>query len=156
MSTEGGGQEAILNDINLGSGVAVFMQIENHFRFAIASGRLAAGERLPSVADLSKRIGVNPNTVAKAYRDLEVMGLAHARRGRGVFVGNGIRGKCEEDCRARIVMGLNEVVGEAKAAGMTAGEITNAVKAIYGSEGGLYGPMPKSVAALIKPKKGGS
>ena len=153
MPTEGGDKGLTLEDINLDSGVAVFMQIENHFRFAIASGRLEAGERLPSVTDLSERIGVNPNTVAKAYRDLEVMGLVHARRGRGVFVSKGIRAKCEEDCRARIIKGLNEVVGEAKAAGMALSEVNNAVKAIYAADGGLYSPLPKSVAALIKPKK---
>jgi DNA-binding transcriptional regulator YhcF (GntR family) len=156
MPTEGGDKGLTLEDINLDSGVAVFMQIENHFRFAIASGRLEAGERLPSVTDLSERIGVNPNTVAKAYRDLEVMGLVHARRGRGVFVSKGIRAKCEEDCRARIIKGLNEVVGEAKAAGMAVAELNDAVKAIYSADGGLYCSMPKSVAALIKQKKGGS
>lgn len=153
MPTEGGDKGIALEDINLDSGVAVFMQIENHFRFAIASGRLEAGERLPSVTDLSERIGVNPNTVAKAYRDLEVMGLVHARRGRGVFVSKGVRAKCEEDCRARIIKGLNEVVGEARAAGMGVTELIEAVRAIYSAEGGLYSALPKSVAGLLKPKK---
>lgn len=136
MPAEGGEVEAVLKDIDLESGMTVFTQIKNHFLFAIASGRVKGGERLPSPADLSRRIGVSLNTVANAYRDLEVMGLVHTRRGHGAVVNEGARARCEEGCRARIIKGLNEVGGEAKAAGMTAGDVTNAVKAAYASQGG--------------------
>ena len=66
--------------------------------------------------ELSERLGVNPNTVAKAYRDLEVMGLLYTRRGMGVFINKGIEAKCREDCRKRIIGRMYEVVAEAKAA----------------------------------------
>ena len=65
----------MLTNIDIHSSVAVYVQIENQVQFAIASGKLKAGDQLPSVRELSERLEVNPNTVAKAYRDLEVMGL---------------------------------------------------------------------------------
>src|SRR5689334_5145904 len=74
----------MLASIDIHSTVAVYIQIENHIQFAIASGKLKAGDQLPSVRELSERLNVNPNTVAKAYRDLEVMGLLYTRRGMGV------------------------------------------------------------------------
>ena len=60
----------MLSNVDIYSSVAVYVQIENQVQFAIASGKLKPGDRLPSVRELSERIDVNPNTVAKAYRDL--------------------------------------------------------------------------------------
>ena len=143
----------MLEDINIHSSVAVYVQIENEVQFAIASGRLQPGERLPSVRELSERVDVNPNTVAKAYRDLEVMGLVYTRRGMGVFIEKGIMAKCREECRRRIIGRVHEVVAEAKAAGMTAKEVREVTDKCYGSEVGPYSPTPDAVLALAKAKK---
>ena len=62
--------EGLLSSIDIHSSVAVYVQIENHIQFAIASGKLKHSDQLPSVRELSERLEVNPNTVAKAYRDL--------------------------------------------------------------------------------------
>jgi len=107
--------------------VAVYVQIENHVQFAIASGRMEPGERLPSIRELSEKLNVNLNTVAKAYRDLEVMGYLYTRRGMGVFIKKGIVAKCRAECHRRIISKLHEVVAEAKAAGMTPKELRNIV-----------------------------
>ena len=80
----------MLSSIDIHSSVAVYVQIENHVQFAISSGKLKPGDQLPSVRELSERLEVNPNTVAKAYRDLEVMGLLYTRRGMCVFVNKGV------------------------------------------------------------------
>jgi len=143
----------MLSSIDINSSVAVYVQIENHVQFAIASGRLKAGEQLPSVRELSERLNVNPNTVAKAYRDLEVMGLLYTRRGMGVFVNKGIEGKCREDCRKRIIGRLHEVVAEAKAAGMTSREINDVVDRSLASDASPYSTTPGALTALAKPKK---
>jgi len=143
----------MLSSIDIHSSVAVYVQIENHVQFAIASGRLKAGDQLPSVRELSERLGVNPNTVAKAYRDLEVMGLLYTRRGMGVFVNKGIEVKCREDCRRRIIGRLHEVVAEAKAAGMVRKEILEVVEASVALDVSPYGETPASLTALAKPKK---
>ena len=58
----------MLSTIDINSSVAVYVQIENHVQFAIAAGELKPGDRLPSVRELSERLEVNPNTVAKASR----------------------------------------------------------------------------------------
>lgn len=140
--------------INIRSSVAVYIQIENHVQFAVASGRMKAGERLPSVQELAKKLGVNPNTVAKSYRDLEVMGIVYTRRGMGVFINKGIEAKCREDCRRRIVTRLFEVVAEARAAGMTLQNVREVCAASYASGSDPYGEVPAAVLALAQSKKG--
>jgi GntR family transcriptional regulator len=140
----------MLSSIDINSSVAVYVQIENHVQFAIASGRLKPGDQLPSVRELSERLNVNPNTVAKAYRDLEVMGLLYTRRGMGVFVNKGIEGKCREECRKRIIGRLHEVVAEAKAAGMTSREVVDVTERSFLSEAGPYSTAPNSLTAMAK------
>ncbi len=92
----------MLNKIDIDSVVAVYAQIENQVRYAIASGEMKPGDQLPSVRELSERLDINPNTVAKSYRDLEVMGLVTTRRGMGVYIAQGVAGKCRRECRAEI------------------------------------------------------
>jgi len=143
----------MLSSIDINSSVAVYVQIENHVQFAIASGRLTTGDRLPSVRELSERLGVNPNTVAKAYRDLEVMGLLYTRRGMGVFVNKGIEAKCREDCHKRIVGRMHEVVAEAKAAGMGLKEISEVVEKSFSCNSGPYSATPDELTMLAKRKR---
>ena len=61
----------MFNHVDMTSDVAVYIQIENLVQFAIASGGLKAGDRLPPTVKLAEKLGINFNTVAKAYRDLE-------------------------------------------------------------------------------------
>ena len=142
----------MFENIDIDSSVAVYVQIENHVQFAIASGRMKAGDQLPSVRELSEGLHVNPNTVAKAYRDLEVMGLVYTRRGMGVYINKGVEAKCRQQCHERIVGRMHEVAAEAKAAGMTSSEIKEIVKASYATDAGPYGPTPDSLTALAKAK----
>lgn len=143
----------MLENIDISSSIAVYAQIENQVEFAIASGRLKPGDQLPSVRELSDRLGLNPNTVAKAYRDLEVKGLVWTRRGMGVFVNKGVETKCREECRRRIVNRLFEVVAEAKATGMNGKEIQEVVEKSFASDAGPYGVVPDEIQALAKKKK---
>jgi len=143
----------MIPSIDIHSSVAVYVQIENHVQFAIASGRLKPGDQLPSVRELSERLGVNPNTVAKAYRDLEVMGLLYTRRGMGVFVNKNIEAKCGEECRRRIISRLHEVVAEAKSAGMTKKEVNAIVDASLAVDATPYGETPASLMAMAKQSK---
>jgi len=93
------------------------------------------------------------DTVAKAYRDLEVMGLLYTRRGMGVFINKGIEAKCREDVRRRIVMRLHEVTAEAKAAGLTQAETVDLVQKSYKSDSNPYGPTPPSLFSSAKGAK---
>jgi GntR family transcriptional regulator len=68
------------------SGVSPYLQIIQQVRQALRLGLLAEGDQLPTVKDVVSRLAINPNTVLKAYRELEYEGLVAARAGVGTFV----------------------------------------------------------------------
>ena len=72
--------------IELHSGIPAYKQITNRLTSAMADGTLEHGDRLPTIRELHLVLGVNPNTVAKAYRELALMGLIDGQRGAGSFV----------------------------------------------------------------------
>jgi GntR family transcriptional regulator len=67
-------------------GLPIYLQIVNQVKYLVAAGRLSPGEALPSVRKLAEQLVVNPNTVARAYRELEAAGVLATRRGAGVYV----------------------------------------------------------------------
>ena len=142
----------MLEAVNIRSSVAVYVQIENEVQFAIASGQVKGGDQLPSMHDLAERLGVNPNTVTKAYRDLEVMGYVYTRRGMGVFISPGVEAKVREACRKRIVARLHEAVAEAKAAGMASAQIKALAQKCAQLGSAPYGEVPAEVLAMAKKK----
>ncbi|MBI5759835.1 MAG: GntR family transcriptional regulator [Planctomycetales bacterium] len=72
--------------ISPNDGVPIYQQIVNQIKYLVASGRLAAGEELPAIRVLAERLIVNPNTVARAYRELETAGIVEKRRTAGTYV----------------------------------------------------------------------
>src|SRR5262249_22031982 len=72
--------------LNPKSGVPIYRQIQDQIRFGIASGRLRPGEQLPTVRALAVDLAVNPNTVIKAYTELERQGVLTTEQGSGTFV----------------------------------------------------------------------
>jgi len=71
------------------SDLPLFAQIVQQCRQALAQGALRPGDRLPTVRELAEELVVNPNTVAKAYQELEKSGVTTTRRGAGTFVADG-------------------------------------------------------------------
>jgi GntR family transcriptional regulator len=67
-------------------GVPIYLQIVNQVKYLVAAGRLAPGEELPPIRVLAERLTINPNTVARAYRELEVAGVVEKRRTAGTYV----------------------------------------------------------------------
>jgi len=67
-------------------GVPIYLQIVNQVKYLVASGRLAAGEELPPIRTLAEQLLINPNTVARAYRELELAGVVEKRRTAGTYV----------------------------------------------------------------------
>lgn len=72
--------------VNPYDGVPVYLQIIQQVRGAVSMGTLHPGDQLPTVRELAGHLAVNPNTVAKAYRDLERRGIVETVSGRGTFV----------------------------------------------------------------------
>jgi GntR family transcriptional regulator len=75
-------------EIDPKSGVPLYRQIIEQVKFAIARERLAPGDQLPTVRQLSVDLSINPNTVIRAYRELEIEGVLETHQGSGTFVGN--------------------------------------------------------------------
>ncbi len=67
-------------------GVPIYLQIVNQVKYLVASGRLEAGEELPPIRTLAEQLIVNPNTVVRAYRELELAGVVTKRRTTGTYV----------------------------------------------------------------------
>jgi GntR family transcriptional regulator len=72
--------------ISASDGVAIYLQIVNQVKYLVASGRLTPGEELPPIRVLAQKLLVNPNTVARAYRELEVAGVVEKHRTAGTYV----------------------------------------------------------------------
>lgn len=72
--------------ITANDGVPIYLQVVNQIKYLVASGRLAAGEELPPIRTLAEKLVVNPNTIARAYRELELAGIVEKRRTAGTYV----------------------------------------------------------------------
>ena len=78
---------------NPSSGVPIYLQLMEQVKHAIETGALRPGEQLPGIRPLAEELVINPNTVAKAYRELEHEGVIELRHGAGAFVSNNLRAK---------------------------------------------------------------
>lgn len=67
-------------------GVPIYLQVMQQIKYLVASGRLQPGDELPSIRALAEELIVNPNTIARAYRELEIEGVVEKRRTAGTFI----------------------------------------------------------------------
>jgi GntR family transcriptional regulator len=72
--------------LNPSSGTPLYLQLVEHLKHSIETGAIKAGEQLPSVRKMAEGVLINPNTVVRAYRELESEGIVELRHGSGVFV----------------------------------------------------------------------
>ena len=79
---------AVEIQLDVKSGVPFYRQIIDQVKAAIATGSIAAGDRLPTVRQLAVDLSINPNTVSRAYTELELTGLVETQMGSGTYVGN--------------------------------------------------------------------
>jgi GntR family transcriptional regulator len=104
-------------NIDPSSGLPIYIQIAQQIKTAVAMGRLQPEEPLPSVRQLAVELAVNPNTVARAYLDLEIEGVIYKRQGAGTFVSSqGVEMSKGE--RRRV---LNELLEKALVEGVNLG-----------------------------------
>ncbi len=105
------------------SPVPIYEQIVSQVVFAVAAGDVRAGEEIESVREVAKRLVVNPNTVARAYQELEKAGVLEARRGQKMVIAADGPRWCREQ-RKEIVRGrVREALREAAAAGLSAADV---------------------------------
>lgn len=110
------------------SGVAIYEQIVRQVKFAIAEGTLGPGQLLPSVRQLSQQLAINPNTIARAYLQLQADEVAESLRGRGLAVCVGAPQRCRELRRTLIAERLRTVLVEALHGGLKTAEIRELVR----------------------------
>lgn len=111
------------------SGVPIYRQIIEQIRYAIARGELLPGRQLPTVRQLAVDLSVNPNTVIKAYKELEIRGNLETQQGTGTFISDtGV--SITPDERDRVLRALcHDIVGRAGAYGIALDELIGALRA---------------------------
>jgi GntR family transcriptional regulator len=118
------------------SPIPIFEQIVSQVIFNIAAGGLTAGDLIPSVRDLGRELTVHPNTVAKAFGELERLGVVTARRGRGMEVTPDASKICHLQRRDRVGKRIREALREAVSSGLSAEEIRRLVEEEIGRTNG--------------------
>jgi GntR family transcriptional regulator len=103
--------------LDRGSGVATYLQLVHQVRHALRLGVLRPGDRLPTAKEVVEKLAINPNTVLKAYRELEREGLVSGRPGLGTFVQRGLGGASVTE-HARLRDSLSAWLGDARTAGL--------------------------------------
>jgi GntR family transcriptional regulator len=109
--------------LDLKSRKPIYEQIVDRFRDLIISGTLAPGDRLPSVRELSKSLTVNPNTIQKAYRELERQSYVYTVQGLGAFVEKPELRRPDAALRAKAEEAARDAMRGLQYSGMTWGEI---------------------------------
>ena len=113
----------IILDLNTADERPSYGQIADRVKFAVAGGVLRPGDLVPSVRELSKQLVVNPNTVARAYRDLQTEGLLESVRGMGLQVAEGATDRCRAARREMVRHRLRRVLEEARQGRMEPAEL---------------------------------
>jgi GntR family transcriptional regulator len=114
--------------IDPAGGLAVYDQIVRQMKYAIADGGVLEGELVPSVRELARELAINPNTVARAYRQLQESNVLEPVRGRGLAVLRGAHDKCQAERIALIGARLLETLFEASRSGLDRAEIETLVE----------------------------
>src|SRR5215471_10919611 len=104
-------------EIDPRSGLPTYLQLVQQVRHALRLGLLKPGDQLPTAREVVAKLAINPNTVLRAYRELEREGLVGARPGQGTFVRRGLSGG-DPNVQARLRRGLDRWVRDARAAGL--------------------------------------
>lgn len=110
------------------NGVAIYEQLVRQVKFAIAEGTLQPGQLVPSSRVVSSQLAINPNTVARAFQELQNEEILELLRGRGLVVTAGATKRCKEMRKKLIVDSLRSVLSEALHGGLEADEIREIVR----------------------------
>jgi GntR family transcriptional regulator len=103
--------------INFSSGVPIYLQLMEQIKHAVETGAIRAGEQLPTIRAVAEELTMNPNTVARTYRELEGEGVVEVRHGSGVFVA----GPRNSSAKSNEIRKTGEVLRTAMEKGMALG-----------------------------------
>jgi GntR family transcriptional regulator len=114
--------------VDLKSGVPIYRQIIDQVKSGIATGALGPGDRLPTVRQLSVDLSVNPNTVSRAYNELELTGLVETHMGSGTFIGHKRVERDELEHRRILDQICQEFLARASSHGFTLEDILDTLR----------------------------
>lgn len=121
--------------IDLSSGVPVYRQIIDQITGGIATGILKTGDQLPTVRQLAVDLTINPNTVVRAYRELEIRGVLETQQGTGTFIGDRKPEGAEMERRRQLTQLVSDFVARAGAGGFTLQELLDELNALAAERG---------------------
>src|SRR5439155_17728378 len=110
------------------SGVPVYRQLIDQVLTAIASGKLRAGDQLPTVRQVAVDLAINPNTVMRGYRELEIRGILTTQQGTGTFITEQKVKAGEAQRRRRLSQMAGELVARAGAEGFSVDELLEVLR----------------------------
>jgi GntR family transcriptional regulator len=113
------------------SGVPVYRQLIDQVAGAIASGSLAAGNQLPTVRQVAVDLAINPNTVMRAYRELEIRGILETQQGTGTFISSQKPKRPDADRQRQLTQLVSDFLARAGAAGFTVEELLEQINEPY-------------------------
>jgi len=114
--------------LDLHSGVPVYRQLMDQVRASLASGTLRAGDQLPTVRQLAVDLAINPNTVMRAYRELELGGLLETHQGTGTFIGSRKPEKESAERERQLAQMAADCAARAGAAGFTVEDLIDRLR----------------------------
>jgi GntR family transcriptional regulator len=128
MSKTTDGKSGFAFRLDAHSGVPVYRQLIDQVLGGMAAGALSAGDQLPTVRQVAVDLSINPNTVARAYRELEIRGVLDTQQGMGTFVARQKVRRDELERRRQLQQMVGEFVARAGAAGFTVAELVEQLK----------------------------
>ncbi len=114
--------------ISLEDGVPIYRQIVNQVKYMVASRRLSPGEEIPPIRVLAERLQVTPNTIVKAYRELEIEGIVRKRRGAGTYISERPSPLTRREQRRIIEQRADALLIEARQMNFTLEEVTGILR----------------------------
>jgi GntR family transcriptional regulator len=114
--------------IDTKSGVPFYRQIIEQIKFGIANGELDSGDRLPTVRQLAVDLSINPNTVIRAYRELEIEGVLNTHQGSGTFIGNDKPEIDRLEKQRMLDQILTDLLARASSYGLTMNEVLDGLR----------------------------
>lgn len=110
------------------SGVPVYRQLIDQVQAALAMGALKPGDQLPTVRLVAVELEINPNTVMRAYRELEIRGVLDTQQGTGTFIADKPSPASHDDKERKLGQLVGEIVARAGSAGLTLDELIAALQ----------------------------
>jgi len=120
--------------LDVHSGVPVYRQLIDQVQAAIASGALTAGDQLPTVRQVAVDLAINPNTVSRAYREMEIRGLLDTQQGTGTFLADRKVEYSKNERERMLGQLVGEFVSRAGAAGFTLKQLMRALHELQPEE----------------------